>query len=111
MVCVMLYPCMSCVGLSMDLFVLCVACLTVFVNCIVKLYSMFGCVCYFVGEGVLDTVAISDKDVCCSVVYDTLVGVFVFSVMWSELLICYLLSSVVNQCTSAIKWSVRLHLW
>ena len=33
MVSVMLYPCMFCVSLSMDLFVLCVACLTVFVNC------------------------------------------------------------------------------
>ena len=35
---------------------------------------------------VLDTVVISDEDVCCSVVFGTLVGVFVFSVMWSELL-------------------------
>ena len=35
----------------------------------------------------LDTVVISDDDVCCSVVLDTLVGVFVFRVMWSELLI------------------------
>ena len=33
---VMLYPCMFCVALSMDLFVLYVACLTVFVNCLVK---------------------------------------------------------------------------
>ena len=33
---VMLYPCMFCVALLMDLFVLCVACLTVFVNCLVK---------------------------------------------------------------------------
>ena len=32
MVSVMLYPCLFCVALSMDLFVLCVACLTVFVN-------------------------------------------------------------------------------
>ena len=30
MVSVMLYPCMFCVALSMDLLVLCVACLTVF---------------------------------------------------------------------------------
>ena len=29
---------------------------------------------------------ISGEYVCCSVVYGTLVGVFVFSVMWSELL-------------------------
>ena len=31
---VMLYPCMFCIALSMDLFVLCVACLTVFGNCL-----------------------------------------------------------------------------
>ena len=36
MVSVMLYPCMLCVALLMDLFVLCVACLTVLVNCLVK---------------------------------------------------------------------------
>ena len=35
----------------------------------------------------LNTVVISGEDVCCSVVYSTLVGVFVFSGMWSELLI------------------------
>ena len=40
MVSVMLYPCMFCVALSMDLFVLCVACLTVFVNCLVKLFAI-----------------------------------------------------------------------
>ena len=34
----------------------------------------------------LDTVVISGEDVYCSVVFGTLVGVFVFSVMWSELL-------------------------
>ena len=33
MVSVILYPCMFCVALLMDLFVLCVACLTGFVNC------------------------------------------------------------------------------
>ena len=32
----------------------------------------------------LNTVVISDEDVCCSVVFGTLVGVFVFSDMWSE---------------------------
>ena len=40
---------------------------------------------------------ISDYDVCCSVVFGTIIGVFVFSVMWSHLLIticCPLLSSV-----------------
>ena len=35
----------------------------------------------------LDNVVMSGDDVCCSVVFGTLVGVFVFSVMWSELLI------------------------
>ena len=45
------------------------------------------------------TVVMSGDDVCCSVVFGTLVGVFVFSVMWSELLMtsaisCPLLSSV-----------------
>ena len=33
-----------------------------------------------------DTVVISGDDVCCSVVFVTLVGVFVFSVIWSELM-------------------------
>ena len=47
----------------------------------------------------LDTVVISGEDVCCSVVFGTLVGVFELSVMWSELLmtssiICPLWSSV-----------------
>ena len=47
----------------------------------------------------LYTVVISGEDVCCSVVVDTLVDVFVFSVMWSELLMtsaisCPLWSSV-----------------
>ena len=36
---VMLYPCMLCVALLMCLF-LCVACLTVFVNCLVKQFAM-----------------------------------------------------------------------
>ena len=37
---VMLYHCMLCVALLMCLFVLCVACLTVFVNCLVKQFAM-----------------------------------------------------------------------
>ena len=37
---VMLYPSMLCVALLMCLFVLCVACLTVFVNCLVKQFAM-----------------------------------------------------------------------
>ena len=47
----------------------------------------------------LDTVVISGEDVCCSVEFSTLVGVFLFSVMLSELLMtsaisCLLWSSV-----------------
>ena len=37
---VMLYPCMLCVSLLMCPFVLCVACSTVFVNCLVKQFAM-----------------------------------------------------------------------
>ena len=37
---VMLYPCMLCVALLICLFVLCVACLTVFVNCLVKQFAI-----------------------------------------------------------------------
>ena len=59
---------------------------------------------------VLDTVVISGEDVCCSVVFGTLVGVF--SVMWSEVLmtsaISCLLWSSVYECQ---EWSVRSHLW
>ena len=40
----------------------------------------------------LDTVVLSDDDVCCSVVFGTLVGVFVFTVMWSELLMTSVIS-------------------
>ena len=47
----------------------------------------------------LDTVVISGEDVCCNVVFGTLVGVFVFSGMCSEMLMtsaisCPLWSSV-----------------
>ena len=37
---VMLYPCILCVGLFVYLLVLCIACLTVFVNCVVKQFAM-----------------------------------------------------------------------
>ena len=40
MVSVMLYPCILCVALLVYLFVLYVACLTVFVNCLVKQFAM-----------------------------------------------------------------------
>ena len=49
---VMLYPCMLCVALLMCMFVLCVACLTVF-DSVCELLgetirNVFGCSCYFV---------------------------------------------------------------
>ena len=37
---VMLYHCMLCVALLMCLFVLCITCMTVFVNCLVKQFAM-----------------------------------------------------------------------
>ena len=40
MVSMMLYPCILCVALLMDLFVLCVACFTVFVNCLLKQFAI-----------------------------------------------------------------------
>ena len=52
----------------------------------------------------LDTVVMSGDDVCCSVVFGTLVGVFVFSVMWSELLMTNTRGT--SACTSEKK-SVR----
>ena len=36
-----MYHCMFCVALLMDLFVLCVACLALFVNCLVKQFAMY----------------------------------------------------------------------
>ena len=47
-------------------------------------------------------------DVCCSVVFGTLVGVFVFSVMWSELLMTSAISCPLWSSVSAIScplWS------
>ena len=41
----------------------------------------------------LDTVVIYGEEVCCSVVFNTLVGVYVFSVTWSELLMTSAISS------------------
>ena len=55
-------------------------------------------------------VVISGEDICCSVVFGTLDGVFVFSVMWSELLMTSAIVLCGHHCMSAINWSVRLHL-
>ena len=40
MVSVMLYPCIFCVVLLMYMFVFCIACLKVFVNCLVKQFAI-----------------------------------------------------------------------
>ena len=54
-------------------------------------------------------VVITVEDVCCSLVFGTLVGVSVFTIIWSELLtISHILCG--HQCTSARVWSVRSHL-
>ena len=46
---VMLYHCMLCVALLMDLFVLCVSCLTAFCELFGEtIRNVFGCGCYFV---------------------------------------------------------------
>ena len=58
----------------------------------------------------LVSVVIFGDDVCCSVLFGTLVDVFVFSVIWSELLMTYVISCPLwYECTSAIEWSVRSH--
>ena len=58
---------------------------------------------------VLNTVVMSGEYVCCSVVSGTLVGVLVFSVMWSELLMtsaisCSLWSSVLVWGPGEVWW-------
>ena len=42
MVSVMLYPCIFCVALLVQLFVLCVACLAVVVNCFVNRFAILS---------------------------------------------------------------------
>ena len=48
---VILCPCILCVTQLMDLFVMYIACLKVFVNCLLKQFAIFmGCGCNFVVE-------------------------------------------------------------
>ena len=61
---VMLHPCMLCVALLMCLFVLCVACLTVSVNCLVKQFAM--CLVCVVVLCWIDHVWSSKECVCCA---------------------------------------------
>ena len=55
----------------------------------------------------LDTVVMSGDDVCCSVVFGTLDGVFVFSVMWSELL----MSPPPALCNLSVRTTVKLYIF
>ena len=60
----------------------------------------------------LDTVVIYGEDVHCSVMFGTLVGVFMLSVMWSELLMtsaisCPLWSSMYQRVECAFTSPVR----
>ena len=59
---VMLYPCMLCVALLMCLFVLCVACLTVFVNCLVKQFAMYLGVVAILLVNVMDVFSAAHTD-------------------------------------------------
>ena len=62
---VMLYPCMLCVALLMCLFVLCVAYLIVFVNCLVKQFAMcVGVVFSVCGGALLDRPCMVFQRVC-----------------------------------------------
>ena len=61
----------------------------------------------------LDTVVISGEDVCCSVVFGTLAGVSLFSVIWYELLMpstisCPLRGISVRVPESVVRVSVML---
>ena len=80
----MLYHCMFCVALSMDLFV---SCLTVFVNCLVKQFAMCFCVLVILllNVMVLFTVvggALLDRGVC------VVPGITVYVLMRSFHLLC-----------------------
>ena len=62
MVSVMLYPCILCVAMLVYLFVLCGACLTIFVNCLVKQFAM--CL------GVVAILLLNVMDVCSGALLD-----------------------------------------
>ena len=56
----------------------------------------------------LDTVVMSGDDVCCSVVFGTLIGVFVFSVMWSEFLMTSAITSPVRtECGMFVMYCIQ----
>ena len=55
----MLYPCIFCVALLMNLFVLCVACLTVFVNRLLKQFAICLCVVVILLLNVMEMFSVS----------------------------------------------------
>ena len=62
MVSVMLYPCIFCVALLVYLLVLCVACLTVFVNSLVKQFAMCLGVVAILLLNVMDVLSVGGGD-------------------------------------------------
>ena len=78
----MLYPCMLCVALLMCLFLLCVACLTVFVNCLVSQFAMCS--------GVVAILLLNGMDVfsvCGGALLDR--PCMVFLCVWSSKELCF----------------------
>ena len=60
----MLYPCILCVSLLVYFFVLCVACLTVFVNCLVKQFAIclgVVAICFFMDGLSVGAAALLDR--------------------------------------------------
>ena len=58
MVSMMLYPCIFRVVLLIDLVVLCIACLTMFVNCLVKQFAICLCVVVILLLNVMDVFSV-----------------------------------------------------
>ena len=93
-----LCPCIFCVALLMELFVLFVACLTVFVNCLMKQFAMCLCVVAVLLLNVMDVFIVwvvalyriwySTECVCCACDLSVpSICLFVFSYVGSYFLI------------------------
>ena len=99
MVSVMLYPCILCIALLVYLFVLCVVCLTMFVNCLVKQFAIcLGVVAilllnvFSVGGGALldRPCMVFQKCACCAC--DPSVHLSVPSICFVDVFVCRKLS-------------------
>ena len=106
---VMLYPCFLCVAILMDRFVLCAACLTVFVNYLVKQFPMcLGVVAilvlnvmevYSVGGGaLLDRPCMVFHRMCVCCACDPSVHLSVHSIGFVYIFVCRKLSQVFASC-------------